>query len=61
MGDKMKYRIKWDSTLGYLSGIITVAIIGKYILYPEFSWGEIIKALFGMSVGFFFLLRKKRV
>ena len=61
MGDKMKFRIRWDSTLGYWSGIIVVAIIGKVWLVPEMSWGQILKALFGMSIGFFFLRYKKRV
>jgi hypothetical protein len=61
MGDKMKFKIKWDSTLGYWAGIITVVLIGKYVMYPEMTWEQIIKALFGMSIGFFFLRRKKRI
>ena len=61
MEDKYKFKIKWDSTLGYISGIIVAALIGKYILYPEMTWEQIIKALFGMSIGFFFLRRKKKI
>jgi F0F1-type ATP synthase assembly protein I len=56
-----KFKIRWDSTLGYLSGIIFVALLGKYFLYPEFSWGQILKTLFGMSMGFFFLRRQKKI